>query len=108
MAAGLLRKTGLDKKLTDILISNLGRLDIPVDYGDLKLLAVMGPAVYSDSTELSLEVVTIGGQMQMTLTFPKSMASTQAAGQIRERAMMYLGMGAEQLDEGTRARVRVA
>ncbi|MEO0685707.1 MAG: condensation domain-containing protein, partial [Cyanobacteria bacterium J06649_11] len=69
MALNLLKKKGLDKLFVGIVISNLGKIDIPVDYGNLHLEAVRGAAVYSDSAEKILEVVTVGGKMYLTLTF---------------------------------------
>ena len=40
MVLNLLKKKGWDKLFAGIIISNLGNLDIPVDYGNLHLEAV--------------------------------------------------------------------
>lgn len=94
MALGLLKKTGLDKRMTGILVSNSGRLDIPVNYGSLQLEAIMPPAVYSRATEKILEVITVGGKMHLTLNFGETIIAANRVEEIREMAMKYLGEAA--------------
>ena len=90
MAVSLLKRIGLDKLFAGIMISNLGRLEIPVDYGDLHLDTLIGPTVYSDGAEKLLEVVTVGGQMHLTITFGENLVATNIVTQIKDAAMKYL------------------
>lgn len=90
MALNLLKKKGLDKLFAGIIISNLGKLDIPVDYGNLHLEAVWGAAVYSDSAEKILEVVTVGGKMHLTLTFGDTIIPANVVAKVKDTAMKYL------------------
>ena len=90
MAMGHIKRMGLDKLFAGITISNLGRLEIPVDYGDFHLEALMGPAAYSDGLEKVLEVVTVGGKMHLTLTFGETIIAANTVAQIKDTAMKYL------------------
>ena len=90
MASRLLKKKGLDKIFTGIVISNLGKLDIPVDYGNLQLEALMGPAVYSDGVEKILEVLTVGGKMHLTFTFGDKIIAANVVTKVKDTAMKYL------------------
>ena len=90
MAVSLLKRKGLDKLFAGMMISNLGRLEIPVDYGDLHLDALIGPAVYSDGAEKILEVITVGGKMNLTLTFGETLIGANIVTQIKDTAMKYL------------------
>ena len=90
MASRLLKKKGLDKIFTGIVISNLGKLDIPVNYGKLQLEAIRGPAVYSDGVEKILEVVTVGGKMHLTLTFGDTIIAANVVTKVKDTAMKYL------------------
>ena len=90
MAVGQIKRIGLDQLFAGMTISNLGRLEIPVEYGDFHLDALIGPAVYSDGIEKVLEVVTIGGKMHFTMTFGETLLGTNTASQIKDAAMEYL------------------
>ncbi|ESA33885.1 condensation domain-containing protein [Leptolyngbya sp. Heron Island J] len=90
MAVSYVKRTGLDKLFAGMTISNLGRLSIPVDYGGLHLDALMGPAVYSDIIEKVLEVVTVGGNMNLTLTYGETFIETSTIMQLKDTAMKYL------------------
>jgi hypothetical protein len=50
----------------DVSITNLGRLNFPTEYGDLRLEALYGPLVNALEKETILGVVTVGGQMTLT------------------------------------------
>jgi NRPS condensation-like uncharacterized protein len=82
------------KMRTGILVSNLGRLDLPVDYGDLRLDALIPPAIYAGNAEKALEVLTVGGRMYFTLTFDRSAVAAGTVRALRDRAMQIL-TGAE-------------
>jgi hypothetical protein len=49
------------KMRTGILVSNLGRLDLPTDYGGLCLSAIRPPAIYAGNAEKAPELLTLGG-----------------------------------------------
>ncbi len=53
MPKRLLRKMGWHKVTYGYAITNVGRFDIPIVYGPLKLEAVYGPSVYSDAKRKS-------------------------------------------------------
>ncbi len=90
MAIGHVKRKGLDKLFAGIMVSNLGRLEIPVDYGDLHLDALIGPVAYSDSLQKVLEVVTVGNNMYFTITFGETLISKNTVAQIKDTAMKYL------------------
>ncbi len=94
MARGMAEKIQAKMK-TGILISNLGRLDLPVDYGDLHLAAIVPPAIYAGTAEKALEVLTIGGQMHLTLTFDPAIVARETVLAIKERAIRTM------VDSGT-------
>jgi hypothetical protein len=74
----------------DLSISNLGRLDFPVQYGPLQLQALYGPSLGGNPEDIVLGVITIAGKIHFTLTFTKRKLNlTQAAG-IKESAMRHL------------------
>lgn len=75
--------------------SNLGPLDIPEIYGDLKIDKMMFFPVISDSVPLNLGGVSIGDKMIFSLSYPESRdmgtITTGEMIQIRNRALEYLG-----------------
>ena len=52
-----------------VLVSNLGRLDIPTQFNGLELAWISPPAVYAGNAEMAVEVLTIAGRMRFTLTY---------------------------------------
>jgi NRPS condensation-like uncharacterized protein len=78
------------KMRTGILVSNLGRLDLPVTYGDLRLEALVPPAIYAGNAEKALEVLTVGGKMYLTLTFDRSVVAAETVTAVRDAAMQIL------------------
>jgi hypothetical protein len=93
MARGLAERVRT-KMHTGILVSNLGRLDLPLDYGNLHLEAIHPPAIYAGNAEKALEVLTIGGRMHLTLTFDRSVVPAETVRAVEETAMQIL-TGAE-------------
>ncbi len=71
-------------------ISNLGRCDLPVDYGSLKLESIIVPVFLSDYQEKCLRIVTVGGKMSFSLTFWEDILDTLTAERIRDTSMRYL------------------
>lgn len=90
MVVKQVKRKGLDKLVSGVMVSNLGRVDIPVVYGDFSLEALLGPVAYSDGIEKVLEVVTVGGKMQFTLTAGETLIAPDTVNQIKEMAMTYL------------------
>jgi NRPS condensation-like uncharacterized protein len=54
---------------TGVLVSNLGRLDVPSQFNGLELAWISPPAVYAGNAEKAAEVLTIAGRMRFTLTY---------------------------------------
>jgi hypothetical protein len=54
---------------TGVLVSNLGRLDIPTQFNGLDLAWISPPAVYAGNAEKAVEVLTIAGRMRFTLIY---------------------------------------
>lgn len=74
----------------DLSISNLGRLDFPIQYGSLCLGAFYGPAIGTNSEEITLGVITIGDKMHFTMTFTDMKITLAQAEEIKEIAMSHL------------------
>lgn len=75
----------------DILVSNLGRLDIPQQFGDIQLQAVYGPTVttYINSDRL-VGVATLGDRMFFTFTYLEPDILPAEAVRILQAAMQQL------------------
>lgn len=73
----------------DLSISNLGKLDFPVQYGSLTLEALFGPAI-SNPGEIVLGVITNGGKMNLVMTFTETTMTLSHAEEIKEAAMKHL------------------
>lgn len=78
------------KMRTGMLVSNLGRLDLPLAYGDLRLEALRPPAIYAGNAQKALEVLTVGGRMHLTLTFDPARVAAETVRAVREAAMGIL------------------
>lgn len=75
--------------------SNLGRLDIPETYGDLKIEKMIFIPVISDSVSLNLGGISIGNNLVFSLSYaePKDAQNsvTKEKIDIRNRALEYIG-----------------
>ncbi len=80
---------------TGILVSNLGRLDLPSQYGYLQLAWIKPPAVYAGNAEKALEVLTIGGRMHFTLTYGEMEITDTIVEQVKKIATEILTRGAD-------------
>jgi hypothetical protein len=78
----------------DLSISNLGRLDFPLQYGALQLEALFGPILGGDPEDVVLGVVTIGDKMHLNLSFTDLKLTLSQAEQIVETAMHWLAQAA--------------
>jgi len=74
----------------DLSISNLGRLDFPVQYGSMRLEALFGPILGGDPEDVVLGVVTLEGKMDLSLSFTDLKLSPSQAEQIIAIAMREL------------------
>jgi NRPS condensation-like uncharacterized protein len=75
----------------NVLVSNLGQLGIPQQYGGLQLTAVYGPALTGHiDQDLIVGVATLCDQMFLTLVYPESDISSAKIKQIQQKAMDLL------------------
>jgi hypothetical protein len=71
-------------------ISNLGRLDFPVQYGSLKLEALYGPTIGCNPEEVVLGVVTVVDKMHFTMAFTDMKMTLLQADIFKAKAMQWL------------------
>jgi Condensation domain len=75
----------------DLCVTNLGRLTIPQQYGELQLVALYGPSIISHTDrDLFVGVMTLGEQMFFSLTYSESDFSATQIKQIQQTAMQFL------------------
>lgn len=101
MAVRQVKRKHLDQLFAGTIVSNLGRINIPMDYGALHLEALLGPIAYSDGIEKVVEVVTVGGKMHLTLTYGETLIAPNIVAQIKDIAMQYLEESADGLSRNT-------
>lgn len=74
----------------DLLVSNLGSLTIPQQYGELQLAAVHGPSMTSHvDRELEVGVTTLGSQMSFNLIYSGLDFSIAQIEQLQHTAMQF-------------------
>jgi hypothetical protein len=64
----------------------VGKVNIPLVYGRLRLDRIYGPAVYSDVNERLIGVITIGVRISCMMTYKEDNVSTDIAKQILDTA----------------------
>jgi NRPS condensation-like uncharacterized protein len=75
----------------EVLVSNLGRLNIPQQFGNIRLQAIYGPAVATHlKNERFIGVATVGNQMFFTCTYLAPETSPAEAVQLQQAAMQQL------------------
>jgi Alcohol acetyltransferase len=75
----------------DITVSNLSRLTIPQQYGELQLAAVYSPSIFNHfDRDLVVGVTTLGGRMFFSLTYSESGFSVAQIEQFQQTAMQLL------------------
>lgn len=78
----------------DLSITNLGKLNFPLQYGSLKLEALYGPVLSGIPEEIVLGVITIGGKMHFTMSYTDLKLNASQAEQISATAMEQLAEAA--------------
>ena len=77
--------------IKDITVSNLGRLKIPQQYGQLQLAAVYSPSIFNHfDRDLVVGVTTLGVRMFFSLTYSESGFSVAQIEQFQQTAMQIL------------------
>jgi Condensation domain len=75
----------------DVLVTNLGRLTIPQQYGEFQLAAVYGPSVMTHvSHDLVVGVTTLSDQMFFSLVYSDLESSPAQIEQLQQKAMQFL------------------
>jgi NRPS condensation-like uncharacterized protein len=75
----------------DIVVTNLGRLNIPEKYGQLELMAIYGLSLMTHiDRDLILGVMTFRDRMSLTITYSESFFTKSEIRQIQETAMNLL------------------
>lgn len=62
---------------TKLMVSNLGKIDIPKHYGELELLDIVPPILISGNSEKVIEFVTFGEHMNFSITHDPRIVTTQ-------------------------------
>ncbi|MCC5661743.1 condensation domain-containing protein [Nostoc sp. XA010] len=74
----------------DLAVSNLGRLDIPQQFGNLRLRAIYGPTLLGSENVKVVSVATLGGKMFFTFACLESVTSQTDAKQIQARVTQLI------------------
>jgi hypothetical protein len=84
---GLVEKLGMDRIRDGVMVSNLGRADVPPA---TQIESLHGPFVYSSTIQKYVGVVTWSGRMHFTLCYGEDNLPTGAAVRFTEEAMNIL------------------
>jgi NRPS condensation-like uncharacterized protein len=77
--------------IKDITVSNLGRLKIPQQYGELQLAAVYSPSIFNHfDLDLVVGVMTLGDRIFFSLTYSESGFSVAQIEQFQQTAMQFI------------------
>lgn len=78
------------KRGDDLAVSNLGRLNIPQQFGNLHLYGIYGPTLLGSENVKVVSVGTLGEKMFFTFTCLETVTSQADAMQIQARAMQLI------------------
>jgi NRPS condensation-like uncharacterized protein len=78
------------KRGDDLAVSNLGRLDIPQQFGNLHLRAIYGPTLLGSENVKVVSVGTLGGKMFFTFACLESVTSQVDAKQIQAKVIQLI------------------
>lgn len=70
---------------TRLMVSNLGRIDIPKQYGELELLDIIPPILISGNTEKVIEIATYNEHMNFSITHDPNIVSAKIVESIFSR-----------------------
>jgi NRPS condensation-like uncharacterized protein len=76
----------------DLAITNLGRLDYPIKYGQLELDRLIFITSGTPFIELVIPVVTVAGKFTFTINYLEEITDTPTMENIKEEALKYLGL----------------
>jgi NRPS condensation-like uncharacterized protein len=79
-----------DKVRTGLLVSNLGRLQLPTKYKHLRLEWIKPPAIYGENSEKNIEVLTIAGKMHFMISYGEMGVSVETVQAVLEIAREIL------------------
>ena len=71
-------------------ITNVGKVSIPVNYGDLTIESVYGPFFYSDVNEKTVGVITVGDKITYILTYNRYLVDDKFIERLRNRFNHYI------------------
>ena len=66
-------------------ITNVGKVAIPANYGNLSIESVYGPLFYSDVNEKTVGVITVGDKITYTLSYNTKNISMEKIKQIKDK-----------------------
>jgi len=87
----LLKKMRWDRINYGFAITNVGCMDIPTDYSDLKLEVIYGPIVYSDVNEKTVGMITVGDQLSFVMSYNIDIVDTETAIRLRDKVVKLIG-----------------
>jgi len=87
----LVKGMGIDELIANFSITNIGNLPFSTHYGDLTLEAIYGPSVILDIIEQIVGVATIGGKLNILLTFDEKFMSKDTSLALKRNFMELLG-----------------
>ena len=99
LAKKMLKRMKWDRTSFGYSVTNVGRVDIPTEYGERRLEAVYGPSLYSDVNEKVVGVTTVGGRLAFTMSCRADGVGGPAAGRIRDEATATLARAIQPIPE---------
>jgi len=91
MSERLLKKMMWEKVNFGFAITNVGRVDVPVAYGNLELDAVYGPCVYSDVNEKTVGVITVGNKATFVMSYNETVVDTGTGKLLKDGVVARIG-----------------
>lgn len=79
----LLRKMAWDKLNNGFSITNVGKVKMESDFGNLKLDSIYGPVVYSDVNEKTVGVTTVDDKLTFVMTWNNDIVDEEQANDIQ-------------------------